>query len=74
MKPLDLELYTADLVGTRLFYARQLSLPVLTSSEYHLTVLVGWTRLTFRLIDQPVTPYHLAINVPRGSLEVIMYY
>ncbi len=74
MKILDLELYTTDLDKTRSFYVRQLGLPVLSRSVNHLTLLVGWTRLTFRLVDQPVAPYHFAINVPRGSLEVIMYY
>jgi catechol 2,3-dioxygenase-like lactoylglutathione lyase family enzyme len=74
MKIFDLELYTADLNKTQSFYIRRLGLPVLSRSVNHLTVLVGWTRLTFRLVDQPVAPYHFAINVPRGSLEVIMYY
>ena len=74
MKLVDIELYTADLDATRHFYVRQLGLPLLSRSSDHLTVLIGWTRLTFRLVDQPVAPYHLAINVPRGSLEVVMYY
>lgn len=74
MKLLALDLYTSDLVATRHFYTRRLGLPMLSSSAYHLTVLVGWTHLTFRSVCQPVTPYHIAINVPRGSLEVIMYY
>ncbi len=74
MKIIDLELYSADLAQTRLFYVRRLGLPVLSCSSEHLTVLIGWTHLTFRLTNQPVAPYHLAINVPRGSLEVIMYY
>ncbi|GAB2576790.1 VOC family protein [Spirosoma areae] len=74
MKILELDLYTANLETTRLFYVRRLGLPMLSHSPTHLTVLIGWTRLTFRLIDQPVAPYHLAINVPRGSLEVLMYY
>lgn len=74
MKFLDLELYTTDLEAARLFYIRRLGLPVLSRSAYHLTLQIGWTRLTFRLVDQPVAPYHVAINVPRGSLEVVMYY
>jgi catechol 2,3-dioxygenase-like lactoylglutathione lyase family enzyme len=74
MKILDIELYTTDLDSTRFFYVRRLGLPILSRSASHLTVLVGWTRLTFRLVDQPVAPYHFAINVPRGSLDVIMYY
>lgn len=74
MKLLDIELYTANLSATRRFYVRQLGLPLIDHSASHLTVLVGWTRLTFRHTHQPVAPYHLAINVPRGSLEVIMYY
>ncbi|GAB3989522.1 hypothetical protein GCM10028807_14610 [Spirosoma daeguense] len=74
MKILDLELHTTDLDATRLFYVRRLGLPLLSQSINHLTVLIGWTRLTFRLVDKPVAPYHLAINVPRESLEVVMYY
>ena len=74
MKLLDIELYTADLDATRAFYVCRLGLPLLSHSTNHLTVLIGWTSLTFRLVNQPVAPYHLAINVPRGSLEVIMYY
>ena len=74
MKILDIDLYTTDLDSIRLFYVRKLGLPVLSRSASHCTVLIGWTSLTFRLVDQPVAPYHLAINVPRGSLEVIMYY
>lgn len=74
MKILEIDLYTPDLEATRLFYVRQLGLPVLSRSASHLTILVGWTRLTFRQVALPVAPYHLAINVPRGSLEVVMYY
>ena len=74
MKLLELDLYTPDLEATRLFYVRQLGLPVLSHSASQLTVLIGWTRLTFLAVEQPVTPYHFAINVPRGSLEVLMHY
>ncbi|MBD2700341.1 glyoxalase/bleomycin resistance/dioxygenase family protein [Spirosoma sp. BT702] len=74
MKILDIELHTTDLDATRLFYVRRLGLPMLSQSTNHLTVLIGWTRLTFRLVHHPVAPYHLAINVPRESLEVVMYY
>jgi catechol-2,3-dioxygenase len=74
MKILELDLYTNSLDATRLFYVRRLGLPMLSHSANHLTVLIGWTHLTFRLVDQPVAPYHFAVNVPRGSLEVVMYY
>lgn len=74
MKLLDIELYTNDLEAIGLFYVRRLGLPVLSRSASELTVLIGWTRLTFQQVAFPVAPYHLAINVPRGSLEVIMYY
>ena len=74
MKILELDLYTTNLEATRLFYVRRLGLPMLSHSASHLTVLIGWTHLTFRLVDQPVAPYHFAVNVPRGSLEVVMYY
>lgn len=74
MKILELDLYTNNLEATRLFYVRRLGLPLLSHSASHLTVLIGWTHLTFRLVDQPVAPYHFAVNVPRGSLEVVMYY
>lgn len=74
MKIIDVELYSSDLEATKRFYVSRLCLPMVSQSTTHLTVLIGWTHLTFRLIHQPVAPYHLAINVPRGSLEVIMYY
>ncbi|GAB4032012.1 VOC family protein [Spirosoma jeollabukense] len=74
MKILDLELYCTNLETTHFFYVRRLGLPLLTLSATQLTVLVGYTRLTFRKIEEPVAPYHLAINVPRGSLDVLMYY
>ncbi|RYC67272.1 VOC family protein [Spirosoma sordidisoli] len=74
MKLLDLDLYTTDLTATRHFYVRRLGLPVLSRSYDHLTLMIGWTRLTFHLTNRPVAPYHLAINVPRSSLDVVMYY
>ena len=74
MKILDLELHTSNLDATRLFYVRRLGLPLLAHSATQLTVLIGYTRLTFRQVEGPVAPYHLAINVPRGSLDVLMYY
>lgn len=74
MKILELDLYSNNLEATRRFYVRQLGLPLVAHSVSHLTVLIGYTRLTFRFVDQPVAPYHMAINVPRGSLEVLMYY
>ncbi|WP_198174848.1 VOC family protein [Spirosoma arboris] len=74
MKILELDLYTNNLEAVRLFYVSQLGLPLLARSASQLTVLVGYTRLTFRLVDQPVAPYHVAINVPRDSLDVLMYY
>lgn len=58
----------------RLFYVGKLGLPLLAHSASQLTVLVGYTYLTFRFVDQPVAPYHVAINVPRDSLDVLMYY
>ncbi|WP_020601620.1 VOC family protein [Spirosoma spitsbergense] len=74
MKILELDLYTPDLEATRLFYVQRLGLSVLARSADSLTVRIGWTQLTFRSVCQPVNPYHIAINVPRGSLEVIMHY
>ena len=74
MKIIELDLYTSDLEATKRFYVSRLCLPMVSQSTTHLTVLVGWTRLTFRLVHQPVAPYHLAINVPHDSLEVLMYY
>lgn len=72
MKIIDLELCSADLEATKRFYVRRLCLPMISHPTTHVTVLVGWTRLTFGFVNQPVAPYHLAINVPRGSLEVLM--
>ncbi|GAB3949903.1 hypothetical protein GCM10028805_27020 [Spirosoma harenae] len=74
MKILELDLYSNDLEATRLFYVSRLGLPLLVHSAAQITVLVGHTRLTFRLVDQPVAPYHIAINVPSDSLDVLMYY
>lgn len=74
MKILDLELYCNNLETIQRFYVRRLGLPMLSHSSAHLTVLVGHTRLTFRKIETVVAPYHMAINVPRGSLDVLMYY
>ncbi|GAB4016560.1 hypothetical protein GCM10028808_45400 [Spirosoma migulaei] len=74
MKILELDLYTTNLEAVRLFYVSQLGLPLLARTASQLTILVGYTRLTFRLVAQPVAPYHIAINVPRDSLDVLMYY
>ncbi|WP_080056350.1 VOC family protein [Spirosoma aerolatum] len=73
MKIVAFELYTVDLPGTRTFYTRQLGLPIVAESTETLTVQVGWTRLTFRAVDEPVAPYHFAINVPVGMLEVCLH-
>jgi catechol 2,3-dioxygenase-like lactoylglutathione lyase family enzyme len=64
-----LDLYTADPVRTRAFYTQRLRLPIVSESATHLTLQAGRTRLTFRAVSQPVAPYHLAFNVPVGSLE-----
>ncbi|QMW04998.1 VOC family protein [Spirosoma foliorum] len=74
MKILELDLYTNNLEAIRLFYVGRLGLPLLSRSVAHLTVLVGFTQLTFQLVDKPVAPYHVAINVPCDSLDVLMYY
>lgn len=71
MKILRLDLYTHDPARTRAFYTQRLRLPVVSESATHLTVQAGRTRLTFRAVAQPVAPYHLAFNVPTGSLERI---
>lgn len=74
MKILELDLYTNNLEAVRLFYVGRLGLPILSRSRAHLTMLVGYTKLTFQLVNQPVAPYHVAINVPYDSLDVLMYY
>ncbi|QJW88317.1 VOC family protein [Spirosoma taeanense] len=74
MRFLDIELYTADPAGTRAFYTQQLGLPIVAESSDYLTLQVGWTRLTFRAVTESVAPYHLAINVPSGTLEVCMHW
>jgi catechol 2,3-dioxygenase-like lactoylglutathione lyase family enzyme len=74
MKFLAIDLYTNDPVRTRAFYTQQLGLPIVSESPSHLTLRIGWTHLTFWAVNVPVAPYHLAINVPRGALEVCMYY
>jgi catechol-2,3-dioxygenase len=73
MKFLNIELYTADPVGTRRFYTQQLGLDILAESADYITLQLGWTRLTFRAVTIPVAPYHFAINVPAGTLEVCMH-
>ncbi|MBD2752536.1 VOC family protein [Spirosoma validum] len=74
MKLLTIELETADPVGTRKFYTQQLDLPIVAESAESLTVQVGWTQLTFRSVPGPVAPYHFAINVPSGMLELCMHW
>ncbi|GAB3511398.1 hypothetical protein GCM10027341_50820 [Spirosoma knui] len=74
MKFLAIDLYTNDPIGTRAFYTQRLGLPIVSESATHLTLQLGWTQLTFWAVSVPVAPYHLAINVPRGALEVCMYY
>ena len=74
MRIIELDLYTANLEATREFYTRRLGLSVVSRSDRHVTVQIGWTSLTFRLVDQPVAPYHLAINVPHCLLEEMMDY
>ncbi|GAB3955995.1 hypothetical protein GCM10028805_44520 [Spirosoma harenae] len=73
MKIIAIELYTADLIGTRSFYTRQLGLPIISESVDSLTLQVGWTLLTFRTVDKPTAPYHFAITVPTDMLEVCMH-
>lgn len=74
MKLLTIELDTADLLGTREFYTQRLDLPVIAESADSFTVQVGWTQLTFRSVTKPVAPYHFAINVPAGMLELCMHW
>ncbi|GAB4017563.1 VOC family protein [Spirosoma koreense] len=74
MKLVTIQLDTNDLAGTRTFYTKRLGLPLLTESVDRLTFQVGWTRLTFRAVSNPVGPYHFAINVPGGMLEMCMHW
>lgn len=73
MKLLTIDLYTNDPAATRHFYTECLGLAIVAESADYLTLQVGWTQLTFRAVTQPVAPYHLAINVPGGTLEVCMH-
>ncbi|WP_051041060.1 VOC family protein [Fibrisoma limi] len=74
MKLLEINLYTNDLAGTRAFYSRELSLPIVSESPLHLSFQVGWTRLTFYSVNLPIAPYHFGINVPYSLLEECTYY
>lgn len=74
MKLLTIELETADLKNTRLFYTQQLDLPIVAESTTAITFQAGWTQLTFRSVKNSVAPYHFAINVPAGTLEVCMHW
>ncbi|WP_420149406.1 VOC family protein [Spirosoma sp.] len=74
MKLLTIELETANLTATREFYTRRLDLPIVDESADSLTLQVGWTQLIFRSVAYPVAPYHFAINVPSGMLEMCMYW
>lgn len=73
MKIIAIELYTADLAGTRKFYTQQLGLSIVSESVDSLTLQVGWTQLTFRAVDKPTAPYHFAITVPTDMLEVCLH-
>lgn len=56
-------LNTANLSGIKQFYSTTLNLPIVSSSNTHVTFLIGQSILKF--IAQPkATPYHLAINIP----------
>lgn len=74
MKLLTIELDTPNLKGTQTFYTQQLGLPVVAESTNSFTLQVGWTQLTFRAVSKPVAPYHFAINVPAGMLELCMHW
>ncbi|UFH53875.1 VOC family protein [Spirosoma sp. KNUC1025] len=74
MKLVTLELETTDPAGTRAFYTQHLGLSIVAESVDSLTLQVGWTQLTFRSTTKPVAPYHFAINVPSGMLEMCMHW
>ena len=74
MKLLTIDLDTTDPIGTRAFYTQQLGLPIVAESVDSITFQVGWTQLTFRSVTEAVGPYHFAINVPSGTLEVCMHW
>ncbi|WP_198174994.1 VOC family protein [Spirosoma arboris] len=64
-----LELETNQLVSLHQFYTHQLGLAILQQTATQITFQLGWSKLTFRQTNQPVAPYHFAINIPLYSLE-----
>ncbi|WP_198175171.1 VOC family protein [Spirosoma telluris] len=64
-----LELETNHLSALQWFYTHQLGLALLQQTSDQVTFQLGWSKLTFRQTNQPVAPYHFAINVPLYSLE-----
>lgn len=74
MKLLTIDLDTNNLSATRTFYTQRLGLPIIAESTNSFTLQVGWTQLTFRSAIKSVAPYHFAINVPAGMLELCMHW
>ncbi|WP_461101852.1 VOC family protein [Spirosoma koreense] len=65
------ELYTTNLESIRLFYVRRLGMPLLAHTATQLTVLIGWTQLTFHRLDRCVSPSHLSISLPKDAFQVL---
>lgn len=74
MKFLEIELYTNDPVGTRAFYTEHLGLSIISESTEHLTIQLGWTKLTFQAVQIAVAPHYLAINLPDALLDICKDY
>ena len=74
MKFREIDLYTADPIGTRSFYTEHMGLSIVTESAVHLTVQIGWTRLTFRAVSLAVAPYYVAVSAPPALLDVCADY
>lgn len=64
----ELRLKSHMLADLRLFYTRQLGLPLLEDSGGHLVLQVGGTRLVFEQADAGSQPfYHFAFDVPENQ-------
>lgn len=65
----EIHLLTNDIQGTRQFYTEKLDVPTNTINETSISFLIGSTRLSFTLTDQPEPYYHIAFDIPNNQLE-----
>jgi catechol-2,3-dioxygenase len=65
----ELNILTADIENTRVFYSQILGLPIICVSDKQLQLSVGNSRLTFLSTDDKEARYHFALNIPSNKIK-----